>query len=92
MPMNQGKGWTFNTTADTYEKIRPGYQRNDDTEQVRTASGQIMNLLIERFTFQVRLTDLVEPFPVNDILAACGDNHASSSFSVDPGVRGKPSR
>ena len=25
MPMNQGKGWTFNTMADTYEKIRPGY-------------------------------------------------------------------
>lgn len=25
MPMNQGKGWTFNTVADTYEKIRPGY-------------------------------------------------------------------
>ena len=25
MPMNQGKEWTFNTVADTYEKIRPGY-------------------------------------------------------------------
>ncbi len=25
MPMNQGKEWTFNTVADSYEKIRPGY-------------------------------------------------------------------
>ena len=25
MPVNQGKKWTFNTVADTYEKIRPGY-------------------------------------------------------------------
>ena len=25
MPMNQGKEWTFNTVADTYERIRPGY-------------------------------------------------------------------
>ncbi len=25
MPINQGKGWTFNTVADLYEKIRPGY-------------------------------------------------------------------
>ena len=25
MPMNQGKEWTFNTVAETYEKIRPGY-------------------------------------------------------------------
>ena len=25
MPMNPGKEWTFNTVADTYEKIRPGY-------------------------------------------------------------------
>lgn len=25
MPVNQGKGWTFNTVADNYEKIRPGY-------------------------------------------------------------------
>ena len=25
MPMNQGKEWTFNTVADAYEKIRPGY-------------------------------------------------------------------
>ena len=25
MPMNQGKEWTFNTVADVYEKIRPGY-------------------------------------------------------------------
>ena len=25
MPMNQSKEWTFNTVADTYEKIRPGY-------------------------------------------------------------------
>ena len=25
MPLNQGKEWTFNTVADTYEKIRPGY-------------------------------------------------------------------
>ena len=25
MPVNQGKGWTFNTVAETYEKIRPGY-------------------------------------------------------------------
>ncbi|MBR6089305.1 MAG: class I SAM-dependent methyltransferase [Anaerolineaceae bacterium] len=25
MPINQGKGWTFNTVADSYEKIRPGY-------------------------------------------------------------------
>jgi hypothetical protein len=52
-------------------------QCNDDTEQVGTASGQIMNLLIERFTFQMGLTDLVEATPVYDILAACGDDHAS---------------
>ncbi len=25
MPMNQGKEWTFNTAANTYETIRPGY-------------------------------------------------------------------
>ena len=25
MPVNSGKEWTFNTVADTYEKIRPGY-------------------------------------------------------------------
>ena len=25
MPLNQGKEWTFNTVAGTYEKIRPGY-------------------------------------------------------------------
>ena len=25
MPLNQGKEWTFNTVADSYEKIRPGY-------------------------------------------------------------------
>ncbi len=25
MPINQGKEWTFNTVANTYEKIRPGY-------------------------------------------------------------------
>ncbi len=25
MPLNQGKEWTFNTVADTYGKIRPGY-------------------------------------------------------------------
>jgi len=25
MPANQGKEWTFNTVADRYEKIRPGY-------------------------------------------------------------------
>ena len=25
MPVNQGKEWTFNTVAGTYEKIRPGY-------------------------------------------------------------------
>ena len=25
MPINQGKGWTFNTVAQSYEKIRPGY-------------------------------------------------------------------
>ena len=25
MPANRGKEWTFNTVADTYEKIRPGY-------------------------------------------------------------------
>ena len=25
MPVNQGKEWTFNTVADSYEKIRPGY-------------------------------------------------------------------
>ena len=25
MPGEQGKGWTFNTVAETYEKIRPGY-------------------------------------------------------------------
>ncbi|MBQ3271870.1 MAG: class I SAM-dependent methyltransferase [Solobacterium sp.] len=25
MPINQGKEWTFNTVADTYEKVRPGY-------------------------------------------------------------------
>lgn len=25
MPTNQGKEWTFNTVAETYEKIRPGY-------------------------------------------------------------------
>ena len=25
MPDNQGKEWTFNTVADVYEKIRPGY-------------------------------------------------------------------
>ena len=25
MPISQGKGWTFNTVADAYEKIRPGY-------------------------------------------------------------------
>ncbi len=25
MPMNPGKEWTFNTVADAYEKIRPGY-------------------------------------------------------------------
>ena len=25
MPMNRGKEWTFNTVADAYEKIRPGY-------------------------------------------------------------------
>ena len=25
MPMNHGKEWTFNTVADSYEKIRPGY-------------------------------------------------------------------
>ena len=25
MPINRGKEWTFNTVADTYEKIRPGY-------------------------------------------------------------------
>ena len=25
MPLNQGKEWTFNTVAETYEKIRPGY-------------------------------------------------------------------
>ena len=25
MPADQGKGWTFNTVAETYEKIRPGY-------------------------------------------------------------------
>ena len=25
MPLNAGKEWTFNTVADTYEKIRPGY-------------------------------------------------------------------
>ena len=25
MPVNQGKEWTFNTVADVYEKIRPGY-------------------------------------------------------------------
>ena len=25
MPVNQGKEWTFNTVADTYERIRPGY-------------------------------------------------------------------
>ena len=25
MPTNRGKEWTFNTVADTYEKIRPGY-------------------------------------------------------------------
>ena len=25
MPENQGKEWTFNTVADLYEKIRPGY-------------------------------------------------------------------
>ena len=25
MPANQGKEWTFNTVADAYEKIRPGY-------------------------------------------------------------------
>lgn len=25
MPNNQGKEWTFNTVADVYEKIRPGY-------------------------------------------------------------------
>lgn len=25
MPVNRGKEWTFNTVADSYEKIRPGY-------------------------------------------------------------------
>ncbi|MBR0513427.1 MAG: hypothetical protein IJK06_04150 [Clostridia bacterium] len=25
MPNNVGKEWTFNTVADSYEKIRPGY-------------------------------------------------------------------
>ncbi len=25
MPNNRGKEWTFNTVADSYEKIRPGY-------------------------------------------------------------------
>ena len=25
MPVNSGKEWTFNTVADTYGKIRPGY-------------------------------------------------------------------
>ena len=25
MPLNQGKEWTFNTVADVYEKVRPGY-------------------------------------------------------------------
>ena len=25
MPNNLGKEWTFNTVADSYEKIRPGY-------------------------------------------------------------------
>ena len=25
MPLNAGKEWTFNTVADTYEKIRPSY-------------------------------------------------------------------
>ena len=25
MPLNQGKEWTFNTVADSYEKTRPGY-------------------------------------------------------------------
>ena len=25
MPAGQSKNWTFNTVADTYEKIRPGY-------------------------------------------------------------------
>ena len=28
MPMNQGKEWTFNTVADTYEKIRPGGRKD----------------------------------------------------------------
>ena len=62
-------------------------QCDDDTEQVRTASGQIMNLLLEWFPFQMRLADFVESFSVNDILTACGDDHAPSSFSVDLGVR-----
>lgn len=25
MPIHQGKEWTFNTVADAYERIRPGY-------------------------------------------------------------------
>ena len=25
MPVIQGQEWTFNTVAETYEKIRPGY-------------------------------------------------------------------
>ena len=25
MPLNKGKEWTFNTVADAYERIRPGY-------------------------------------------------------------------
>ena len=25
MPVNSGKEWTFNTVADVYERIRPGY-------------------------------------------------------------------
>lgn len=51
-------------------------QCNDDTGQIGATSCQIVNLLFERFSFQIGFTAFIDPIPVDDILAACGDDHA----------------
>jgi hypothetical protein len=34
-----------------------------------------MNLLIERLSLQIGFATLIDPIPVDDVLAACGDDH-----------------
>jgi hypothetical protein len=61
MPVIQGLGWTFDTVASTYEKLRPGYADAlyQDIYQEAVTSNKMDDTLFHDFVTNNRTGDMV---------------------------------